>query len=363
MLYREIIAVCSQSHIKHIDTLCGQNADFLNAKLAVHIVTTGLSRAKEWRICIQCCIIIPKLSWQSIALDQLLILLLNSVQELNIWLVGFWSQTFRRTDDRKSNGGLICVLTSLLLCVHWPSGGIDTIIITVPDRTAPWYKCSLWTLHSHTFGWGSLWQRQGSRQTHKDQKHFLKTGYMTGTVQRAFTAVGCNSLKCGCRMSGRWRVRYRLGGGEAALGHLHFAFRYECHSQRHFNTQRLIFVIEMKCVICEAGTRSPHVIHINFELPWLSRPATGLSLRRSLFHPQPANEWFLVAEMPLGMFPSEYFCCPLSVPSQQCWILISISIPLCQKNKWAKSRNLQIDLCFTYLAAMNCRLLALVHNQ
>jgi hypothetical protein len=42
MLYREINAVCSQIHTKHINTLCGQNAELLNVKLAVHIVTTGL---------------------------------------------------------------------------------------------------------------------------------------------------------------------------------------------------------------------------------------------------------------------------------------------------------------------------------
>ena len=40
MLYREIIAVCSQIHTKHINTLCGQNAELLNVKLAVHIVNT-----------------------------------------------------------------------------------------------------------------------------------------------------------------------------------------------------------------------------------------------------------------------------------------------------------------------------------
>ena len=28
MLYREIIAVCSQIHTKHTDTLCGQNVEF-----------------------------------------------------------------------------------------------------------------------------------------------------------------------------------------------------------------------------------------------------------------------------------------------------------------------------------------------
>jgi hypothetical protein len=43
MLCREIIAVCSQIHTKHINTLCGQNVELLNVKLAVHIVTTGLS--------------------------------------------------------------------------------------------------------------------------------------------------------------------------------------------------------------------------------------------------------------------------------------------------------------------------------
>jgi hypothetical protein len=31
----EIIVVCSQIHIKHINTLCGQNAELLNVKLVV----------------------------------------------------------------------------------------------------------------------------------------------------------------------------------------------------------------------------------------------------------------------------------------------------------------------------------------
>jgi len=42
MSYREIIAVCAQNHTKHINTVCGQNVELLNVKLAVHIVTTGL---------------------------------------------------------------------------------------------------------------------------------------------------------------------------------------------------------------------------------------------------------------------------------------------------------------------------------
>ena len=41
MLYREIIAVCSQIHTKHINTLLGQNVELLNVKLVVHVVTTG----------------------------------------------------------------------------------------------------------------------------------------------------------------------------------------------------------------------------------------------------------------------------------------------------------------------------------
>ena len=42
MLYREIIAVCSQIHTKHTNTLSGQNVELLNVKLGVYIVTTGL---------------------------------------------------------------------------------------------------------------------------------------------------------------------------------------------------------------------------------------------------------------------------------------------------------------------------------
>jgi len=32
MLYREIIAVCSEIHTKHINTRCGQNVELLNVK-------------------------------------------------------------------------------------------------------------------------------------------------------------------------------------------------------------------------------------------------------------------------------------------------------------------------------------------
>jgi len=42
MLYREIIDVCSEIHIKHIYTLCGQNVELLHVRLVVRIVTTRL---------------------------------------------------------------------------------------------------------------------------------------------------------------------------------------------------------------------------------------------------------------------------------------------------------------------------------
>jgi hypothetical protein len=45
MLYREIIAVCSEIHTKHINTVCGQNTEFVSVKLVVRILTTGV-----WRI-------------------------------------------------------------------------------------------------------------------------------------------------------------------------------------------------------------------------------------------------------------------------------------------------------------------------
>jgi len=42
MLYKEIMANCSEIHTQHINTVCGQNVELLNVKLVVLIVTTGL---------------------------------------------------------------------------------------------------------------------------------------------------------------------------------------------------------------------------------------------------------------------------------------------------------------------------------
>jgi len=48
MLYREIIAVCSQIQTKHINTVCGQNVELLNVKLAVYIYIYGESFFLKW---------------------------------------------------------------------------------------------------------------------------------------------------------------------------------------------------------------------------------------------------------------------------------------------------------------------------
>ena len=42
------MAVCSEIHTKHINTLCGQNVELLNVKLAVYIVTTGGTYSDHW---------------------------------------------------------------------------------------------------------------------------------------------------------------------------------------------------------------------------------------------------------------------------------------------------------------------------
>jgi len=52
MLYREIIAVFKKILTKHINTVCVQNVELLKVKLVVHILTSGLYKAKPnwyWR--------------------------------------------------------------------------------------------------------------------------------------------------------------------------------------------------------------------------------------------------------------------------------------------------------------------------
>jgi hypothetical protein len=64
MLYREIIAVCSEIHTKHINTVCGQNVELLNVKLAVHIVTTVVTIQRSsadpcYVVNTSCCTVTP----------------------------------------------------------------------------------------------------------------------------------------------------------------------------------------------------------------------------------------------------------------------------------------------------------------
>jgi hypothetical protein len=48
MLRREIIAVCSEIHTKHINTLCGQNAEFVNVKpTGLYIDIQSVPRSKH----------------------------------------------------------------------------------------------------------------------------------------------------------------------------------------------------------------------------------------------------------------------------------------------------------------------------
>ena len=42
MLYREIIAVCSEIHTKHINTVCGQQIEFWYIKPGGTLLNTGV---------------------------------------------------------------------------------------------------------------------------------------------------------------------------------------------------------------------------------------------------------------------------------------------------------------------------------
>jgi hypothetical protein len=50
LAYSKIIAVCSQIHTKHINTLCGQNVECCVLNLDVHVVTTELRTREVDRI-------------------------------------------------------------------------------------------------------------------------------------------------------------------------------------------------------------------------------------------------------------------------------------------------------------------------
>jgi hypothetical protein len=54
MLYREIVAVCSQIHTKHINTLCEQNVEFVNVKPGGEHCNQRMQRVK--------CLLLKKVS-------------------------------------------------------------------------------------------------------------------------------------------------------------------------------------------------------------------------------------------------------------------------------------------------------------
>jgi len=42
MLYTEIVAVSSEIHVNHINTICGQNVEFVMLQLVIHEATIWL---------------------------------------------------------------------------------------------------------------------------------------------------------------------------------------------------------------------------------------------------------------------------------------------------------------------------------
>jgi len=95
MLYREIIAVCSQIHTKHINAQCGQNVELLNVKLVAHIVTTGLCKRTAQRSAAVCYL---KISAQ----------FNRTVQRLNRSIETqplFWSKQVMKVGSRGGGGG------------------------------------------------------------------------------------------------------------------------------------------------------------------------------------------------------------------------------------------------------------------
>jgi hypothetical protein len=47
MLYREIIAVCSEIHTKHINALCGQNVEVVFNQPDLYFNTQSVPRSKH----------------------------------------------------------------------------------------------------------------------------------------------------------------------------------------------------------------------------------------------------------------------------------------------------------------------------
>ena len=111
MLYREIIAICPPIHTKHINTLCGQNVELLNAEPGC---VSGV--ASFWRPGWITTLAAPnknyELTWNiSYCISWYLAQNLKYEHRERIWLKYFAS--------REGEGGTICPLSPRWLASEW----------------------------------------------------------------------------------------------------------------------------------------------------------------------------------------------------------------------------------------------------
>jgi hypothetical protein len=66
MLYREIIAVCSEIHTKHINTLCGQNVEFVMLQLRLHTSHCNLRARYSYEV-----VVVAICSWLRLCVSSL----------------------------------------------------------------------------------------------------------------------------------------------------------------------------------------------------------------------------------------------------------------------------------------------------
>ena len=134
MLYREIIAVCSQIHTKHINTLCGQNVELLNVKLWVrdHWALKGKSSGSRVR--------------------NLVVMLWTGQEILKVQLIAKIIQCLRRFGIRRN------ILEDGL------SRNVDVLRNIAEERRS--YLQREGVLKSRMNEWGALveWHRQGATE-------------------------------------------------------------------------------------------------------------------------------------------------------------------------------------------------------
>jgi len=121
MLYREIIAVFSHIHTKHINTLCGQNVELLNVKLVAEKV--DLFRKQFTKMSKESAVLIFRLEYGcSIFLRKVSI----SLQE---WTA---SHSSRRETERHTQRGTDCCTLPLAKARRFQDA-------TVSEQTMEWF--------------------------------------------------------------------------------------------------------------------------------------------------------------------------------------------------------------------------------